>query len=127
MRIQAFGTKGSVERLYERIVGRLPWPRKPHAHSVLICPLIHRLTRKFAPIVTVQKLRNTALHLDPLQGHHHIFAFQFLIRFNRQALPRVFIALEKERYENAVTSSSLVFVRTRLDGEAVQSQATKEG
>ncbi len=76
MGIQAFCPKRSVERFHESIVRRFSWSGKSHSHSVLIGPQIHRLTGKLAPIVTVKKLRNSALDFNSVQRQHHIFALQ---------------------------------------------------
>ena len=64
MRIEAFCPKRSVERFHKGIIRWFSWSGKRHSHSVLIGPQIHRLTGKLAPIVTVQKLRNSTLDFD---------------------------------------------------------------
>jgi hypothetical protein len=41
-----------------------------------ICKNSSRLNGKFASIVMAQHLRNPTLEFDPVQHHHHVFAFQ---------------------------------------------------
>jgi hypothetical protein len=68
MHIQVFGLEDAVERLYARVVGRLPRPGEVDAHSVVVRPQIHDLTSELGPIVTEEKLWSTSRQPNLIQG-----------------------------------------------------------
>ena len=73
MRVQAFPAQLAVERLDERIVGRLPWPREIERHAMRIGPEIQVARDEFTALVNAYALWIADGPANPLERTHDIF------------------------------------------------------
>ena len=72
--VEAFGPHPAVERLRERIVGRLTWPAEIQHYVMLVRPQVEFFRDKFRPIIQTNALGatvyrgNAVERLDPRQS-----------------------------------------------------------
>jgi hypothetical protein len=82
VRIQAFTSKGPVERFDLRVVSRLARSGEVDLRTASIGPQVHRLTGELTAVVTEQHLRHTAFELQPVQCSHDVISLQALAGFD---------------------------------------------
>lgn len=74
MRILAFGSQPSVERLDKGVVGRFAWPLTVERDAALIGPQIHVARDELGALVDTDLLRIADLAANAIQCRNHIFA-----------------------------------------------------
>jgi len=67
VRVQALAAEASVERLYEGVVGRLPWPREVERDALGIGPQVEIAADELGALVDPDRLRIAQFRADPFQ------------------------------------------------------------
>ena len=67
VRVQALAAQASVERLYEGVVGRLPWPREVERDALGIGPQVEIAADELGALIDPDRLRIAQFRADPFQ------------------------------------------------------------